>query len=138
MRLTSTRPPLVDFARICASLLGSAVKTRASPPASALSCSVNAAALLSEPLNAAMSEPGARTSLRAMLHAPPETRAPASSRTIEQPAAVQPRVERSVASVMLTAAQYAAGGSVGGRDRAELHFEALKRVLDRSLSDYAS
>jgi ribulose-5-phosphate 4-epimerase/fuculose-1-phosphate aldolase len=37
-----------------------------------------------------------------------------------------------------TVAQFAAGGSVGGRDRAELHFDALKRVLDRSHSDYAS
>jgi hypothetical protein len=27
---------------------------------------------------------------------------------------------------------------VGGRDRADLHFDALKRVLDRSHSDYAS
>ncbi len=40
--------------------------------------------------------------------------------------------------VKMTAAQYSAGGSVGGRDRSELHFEALKRVLDRSHSDYAS
>jgi len=34
--------------------------------------------------------------------------------------------------------QFDAGGSVGGRDRADLHFDALKRVLDRSKSDYAS
>jgi ribulose-5-phosphate 4-epimerase/fuculose-1-phosphate aldolase len=37
-----------------------------------------------------------------------------------------------------TVAQFAAGSAVGGRDRADLHFEALKRVLDRALSDYAS
>jgi ribulose-5-phosphate 4-epimerase/fuculose-1-phosphate aldolase len=37
-----------------------------------------------------------------------------------------------------TLAQFLAGGAVGGRDRAELHFEALKRVLDRANSDYAS
>ena len=37
-----------------------------------------------------------------------------------------------------TLAQFLAGGAVGGRDRVELHFEALKRVLDRANSDYAS
>jgi ribulose-5-phosphate 4-epimerase/fuculose-1-phosphate aldolase len=37
-----------------------------------------------------------------------------------------------------TVAQFGAGVTVGGRDRAELHFEALKRVLERSHSDYAS
>jgi ribulose-5-phosphate 4-epimerase/fuculose-1-phosphate aldolase len=42
------------------------------------------------------------------------------------------------AIIQKTIAQFGAGGSVGGRDRAELHFEALKRVLDRSNSDYAS
>ena len=42
------------------------------------------------------------------------------------------------AIIKMTVAQFSAGGSVGGRDRAELHFEALKRVLDRSDSDYAS
>jgi ribulose-5-phosphate 4-epimerase/fuculose-1-phosphate aldolase len=42
------------------------------------------------------------------------------------------------AVIKMTVAQFSAGGSVGGRDRAELHFEALKRVLDRSHSDYAS
>ena len=42
------------------------------------------------------------------------------------------------AIIKMTVAQFSAGGSVGGRDRAELHFEALKRVLDRSHSDYAS
>lgn len=40
--------------------------------------------------------------------------------------------------IQKTIAQFGAGGNVGGRDRAELHFEALKRVLDRSNSDYAS
>lgn len=42
------------------------------------------------------------------------------------------------AVVRSTAAQFAAGGKVGGRDRAELHFEALKRLLDRQHADYAS
>ncbi len=42
------------------------------------------------------------------------------------------------AIVKMTVAQFSAGGNVGGRDRAELHFEALKRVLDRGHSDYAS
>lgn len=37
-----------------------------------------------------------------------------------------------------TLAQFAAGTTVGGRDRAELHFDALKRVLDRSAADYAA
>src|ERR1700692_1593900 len=37
-----------------------------------------------------------------------------------------------------TVAQFTACASVGGRDRAELHFDALKRVLDRSASDYAA
>jgi ribulose-5-phosphate 4-epimerase/fuculose-1-phosphate aldolase len=40
--------------------------------------------------------------------------------------------------IKTTVAQFGAGGTVGGRDRAELHFEALKRVLDRGDSDYAS
>jgi ribulose-5-phosphate 4-epimerase/fuculose-1-phosphate aldolase len=40
--------------------------------------------------------------------------------------------------VKMTVAQFGAGGTVGGRDRADLHFDALKRVLDRSASDYAS
>ena len=40
--------------------------------------------------------------------------------------------------IKMTMAQLAAGGSVGGRDRAELHFDALKRMLDRKHSDYAS
>ena len=40
--------------------------------------------------------------------------------------------------VLKTAAQFDASPTVGGHDRAELHFEALKRVLDRSDSDYAS
>ena len=37
-----------------------------------------------------------------------------------------------------TCAQFSAGGEVGGRDRADLHFDALKRLLDRQQSDYAS
>jgi len=40
--------------------------------------------------------------------------------------------------VKATAAQFRSGSTVGGRDRAELHFEALKRVLDRSAPDYVS
>ena len=40
--------------------------------------------------------------------------------------------------IQKTVAQFNAGGLVGGRDRADLHFEALKRVLDRGASDYAS
>jgi ribulose-5-phosphate 4-epimerase/fuculose-1-phosphate aldolase len=40
--------------------------------------------------------------------------------------------------IKMTLAQFSAGGTVGGRDRAELHFDALKRVLDRSHSDYQS
>jgi ribulose-5-phosphate 4-epimerase/fuculose-1-phosphate aldolase len=42
------------------------------------------------------------------------------------------------ATIKKTIEQFLAGGAVGGRDRAELHFDALKRVLDRSQSDYAS
>lgn len=37
-----------------------------------------------------------------------------------------------------TMAQFALCTTVGGRDRAELHFEALTRVLDRGAADYAS
>jgi ribulose-5-phosphate 4-epimerase/fuculose-1-phosphate aldolase len=37
-----------------------------------------------------------------------------------------------------TVAQFAASTTVGGRQRVDLHFDALKRVLDRSDSDYAS
>ena len=40
--------------------------------------------------------------------------------------------------VRTTAAQFSAGGKVGGRDRVDLHFDALKRMLDRSQADYAS
>jgi ribulose-5-phosphate 4-epimerase/fuculose-1-phosphate aldolase len=40
--------------------------------------------------------------------------------------------------VRSTLAQFGSGGQVGGRDRADLHFEALKRLLDRSEADYAS
>jgi len=42
------------------------------------------------------------------------------------------------AIIQETIAQFRAGGKVGGHDRADLHFQALKRVLDRSASDYAS
>jgi ribulose-5-phosphate 4-epimerase/fuculose-1-phosphate aldolase len=42
------------------------------------------------------------------------------------------------AVVKATAAQFKSGSTVGGRDRAELHFEALKRLLDRTCPDYAS
>ncbi len=42
------------------------------------------------------------------------------------------------AVVKQTVAQFSSCGLVGGRDRADLHFDALKRVLDRSHSDYAS
>ena len=42
------------------------------------------------------------------------------------------------AVIQKTVAQFGAGAAVGGRDRADLHFDALKRVLDRSASDYAS
>ena len=42
------------------------------------------------------------------------------------------------AVVKSTVAQFGTGGTVGGRDRADLHFDALKRVLDRADSDYAS
>jgi ribulose-5-phosphate 4-epimerase/fuculose-1-phosphate aldolase len=40
--------------------------------------------------------------------------------------------------VKMTVAQFGTCGTVGGRDRADLHFDALKRVLDRSAADYAS
>jgi len=42
------------------------------------------------------------------------------------------------AVIQKTVAQFNTGTMVGGRDRAELHFEALKRTLDRSASDYAT
>jgi ribulose-5-phosphate 4-epimerase/fuculose-1-phosphate aldolase len=41
-------------------------------------------------------------------------------------------------TVRHTVDQFSSGGAVGGRDRAELHFDALKRMLDRRQSDYAS
>jgi ribulose-5-phosphate 4-epimerase/fuculose-1-phosphate aldolase len=41
------------------------------------------------------------------------------------------------AVVKSTVAQFQSGGTVGGRDRADLHFEALKRMLDRTAPDYA-
>jgi ribulose-5-phosphate 4-epimerase/fuculose-1-phosphate aldolase len=40
--------------------------------------------------------------------------------------------------VRATLEQFAHCGDVGGQDRAQLHFEALKRMLDRQLADYAS
>jgi ribulose-5-phosphate 4-epimerase/fuculose-1-phosphate aldolase len=40
--------------------------------------------------------------------------------------------------VRATLGQFAHCGEVGGQDRAQLHFEALKRMLDRQLADYAS
>jgi hypothetical protein len=42
------------------------------------------------------------------------------------------------AVVQATAAQFKSGSQVGGRDRSDLHFEALKRMLDRTSPDYAS
>lgn len=42
------------------------------------------------------------------------------------------------AVVRATHAQFSTGAQVGGRDRADLHFDALKRMLDRQQSDYAS
>ena len=40
--------------------------------------------------------------------------------------------------VRATLEQFSHCGNVGGQDRAQLHFEALKRMLDRQLADYAS
>ena len=40
--------------------------------------------------------------------------------------------------VQATAAQFRGADRVGGQERAELHFQALKRLLDRSGADYAS
>jgi ribulose-5-phosphate 4-epimerase/fuculose-1-phosphate aldolase len=40
--------------------------------------------------------------------------------------------------VRSTLAQFAGCASVGGQDRAQLHFEALRRLLDRQQADYAS
>jgi ribulose-5-phosphate 4-epimerase/fuculose-1-phosphate aldolase len=40
--------------------------------------------------------------------------------------------------VKATAAQFGSGAQVGGLDRPVLHFEALKRLLDRTSPDYAS
>jgi ribulose-5-phosphate 4-epimerase/fuculose-1-phosphate aldolase len=40
--------------------------------------------------------------------------------------------------IRATYAQFSTGGQVGGRDRSDLHFDALKRLLDRQQSDYAS
>jgi ribulose-5-phosphate 4-epimerase/fuculose-1-phosphate aldolase len=41
------------------------------------------------------------------------------------------------ATVRSTLEQFSSGASVDGRDRSDLHFEALKRMLDRRQSDYA-
>src|SRR5450755_3207873 len=40
--------------------------------------------------------------------------------------------------VKATLAQFASGTTVGGQERSELHFDALKRMLDRTSPDYAS
>jgi ribulose-5-phosphate 4-epimerase/fuculose-1-phosphate aldolase len=40
--------------------------------------------------------------------------------------------------VRRTVGQFRSGGDVGGRARVDLHFDALKRMLDRRHSDYAS
>jgi ribulose-5-phosphate 4-epimerase/fuculose-1-phosphate aldolase len=40
--------------------------------------------------------------------------------------------------VRSTVAQFASSTTVGGRNRADLHFDALKRMLDRQHADYAS
>jgi len=40
--------------------------------------------------------------------------------------------------IKATVAQIQGSTTVGGQDRAELHFDALKRMLDRSAPDYAS
>jgi len=40
--------------------------------------------------------------------------------------------------IQATVAQFKSGAKVGGLDRATLHFEALKRMLDRSEADYSS
>ena len=42
------------------------------------------------------------------------------------------------AVVKATAAQFKNGATVGGENRADLHFSALKRLLDRSSPDYAN
>jgi ribulose-5-phosphate 4-epimerase/fuculose-1-phosphate aldolase len=42
------------------------------------------------------------------------------------------------AIVRATRSQFRTEGSVGGEERVELHFSALKRLLDRSEADYAS
>jgi ribulose-5-phosphate 4-epimerase/fuculose-1-phosphate aldolase len=42
------------------------------------------------------------------------------------------------AIIKRTGLQLQAGSAVGGRDRVELHFDALKRLLDRAGMDYAS
>src|ERR1700728_992495 len=42
------------------------------------------------------------------------------------------------AVVKMTVAQFGACGAIGGRDRADLHFDELKRFVERNQSDYAS
>jgi ribulose-5-phosphate 4-epimerase/fuculose-1-phosphate aldolase len=42
------------------------------------------------------------------------------------------------AVIKKTVEQFSSGGAVGGRDRSDLHFDALKRVLERNHSDYAN
>jgi ribulose-5-phosphate 4-epimerase/fuculose-1-phosphate aldolase len=42
------------------------------------------------------------------------------------------------AEIRATAAQFTSGSEVGGRDRDDLLFDALKRMLDRTQADYAS
>jgi hypothetical protein len=42
------------------------------------------------------------------------------------------------AVVAATVEQFKRGSTVGGRERPDLHFAALKRLLDRSEPDYAS
>jgi ribulose-5-phosphate 4-epimerase/fuculose-1-phosphate aldolase len=44
----------------------------------------------------------------------------------------------SEAVIAATVEQFKRGSTVGGRERSELHFAALKRLLDRSEPDYAS
>jgi ribulose-5-phosphate 4-epimerase/fuculose-1-phosphate aldolase len=50
----------------------------------------------------------------------------------------QPLRDIPEAVVRSTVAQLKAGVEVGGQDRADLHFAALKRMLDRSEPDYAT
>jgi ribulose-5-phosphate 4-epimerase/fuculose-1-phosphate aldolase len=47
-------------------------------------------------------------------------------------------IPEAVVKATVAQSQSQGGSQVGGRDRAELHFDALKRMLDRSSPDYAS